>query len=451
MKQLKDKEKGLYFELHGDLVTEREYIKEWSGEIIENSAISDCDEFYDKHGFDYDLDDDEIYEDFLNHFYYEIEKNRKDRFTIDLDPTDIQKSIITTRFSNEEIKFKDLNFGNTEQVLKALDIKYFIKEPSLSDLMDELEDDEYDYAENNVQDYLIYIDMNELVVKSSESNTPFTLKEFISYNSDRLKHAPDGIDKDLVQTTRGLYTAEKISENLLLKFGAKDLINTSNVKTINIDKSTDQYSLFEMKYADSNKIMDEDTFYIIEDIVYTGLTKSKKRDYSYFKYNLQDDQMTLEGTNFIDYVLEQHSNSPQRKLNDINKLQNDLALQKICEIEEENLKSIYGIKLDSCGQTACKKCLTIAEFVVPKHNSKFIVTLDKNSDLSIDNTSAFEDAVDSADLDFEPSDEDLKSSIGSLVKAKSKFNHKPLSDRKIKSQELTIDAPTQKKPRSLRM
>lgn len=594
MKQLKDKEEGLYFEIYGDLVTEREYIKEWSSEIIENSAIADIDDFYEKYGYDHDLDDNEVYEGFLHYFDYQVEKNREQFFTVALDPTDLQKSIITTRFSKEKIKFEDLNFGNTEQVLKALDIKRFIKEPSLSDLMDELEDDEYDYAENNVQDYLIYIDKNELVVKSSESNTPFTLKEFIEYNSDRLKHSPDGIDKDLVQATRDLYTAEKISENLLLNFGAKDLINTSNVKTINIDKSTDQYALFEMKYADSNKIMNEDTFYIMEDIVYTGLTKSKKRDYLYFKYTLQDDEMTLDGTNFTDYVLEQHSNSPKRKYNDINKLQNDLAielnethpqyrvlkmhnneenrtlseqvetlsnnalrlgdcdyeegylvnhqnmlafvipeknleqkalfedaqskfnfssdkitfqfkdsegdidylvrekhqkgivelkgqyyqvfekkpdahgdattavflkveedfaLQKICEIEEEKLESVYGVKLDDMKFESGQ---VVADFKVPKFDYMFVITHNKQKDeMLFDDISVFEDAVDSANPDSNPSDQDLYSSLTNLVEAKSKLNHKSLSndemDRKIKAEELTIDAPRKKNTSSLRM
>ncbi|WP_075498434.1 hypothetical protein [Moritella viscosa] len=556
MKQLKDKEKGLYFELYGNLVTEREYIKEWCSEITGNTTTDD--DFCEKYGFDYDLDDDEIYENFLHHFDYEVEKNRKEGFTFDLDPTDLLHSRVS--LPNEEglWDFEDCDLETTEKILEGLEVKYFSGNT-------DLDFEELDIYE--CEKYISYIDNDNLIFKSEANNTNYSLTEFIEFQVERF----DGeVSEKQIHEALGLVSKLPKSQRLYL-----------DIDVIDVDNSTDTYAMFEMKYADAHWLLDEESFYIHQGSVYDV-------DFEL----VEEDELIIGDISFTDCILEQHSNSPQRKLNDKNKLQNDLAielnethpeyrvlkmhndeenrtlskqvetlsnntlrlgdcdyeegylvnhqnmlafvipeknleqkalfedaqskfnfssdkitfqfkdsegdidylvrenhqkgfvelkdqyyqvfekkpdcsgdattaiflkvdedfaLKKICEIEEEKLESVYGVKLDYFGHTTCKNSLPIAYFLVPKHNSKFIVTLDKNSELSIDNTSVFEDAVDSGDLDFEPSDEGLKSSLGSLVKAKSKFNHKPLSVRKIKSQELTVDAPTKKKTRSLRM
>lgn len=553
MKQLKDKEKGLYFELHGDLVTEREYIKEWCSDIA-----GDDYEFYDKHGWDFDLDDDEIYEDFLHYFDYEVEKNRKEGFTIYLDPNDLPHSEVTLERSNDKIDFEDCDLETTENILLGLDVKYF---------SDELDISELGIDEDGYERYISYIDNDNLIFKSELNRSNHTLSEFIDFQVERF----DGeVSEKQIYQALGLVSKLPKSQRLHL-----------DIDVIDVDNSTDTYAMFEMKYADAHWLLDEESFYIHQGSVYDV-------DFEF----VEENELIIGDISFTDCILEQHSNSPQRKLNDTNKLQNDLAtklnetlpsyrvlkmhndeknrtlseqvetlsnntlrlgdcdyeegylvnhqnmlafvipeknleqkalfedaqskfnfssdkitfqfkdsecdidylvrenhqkgfvelkgqyyqvfekkpdahgdattavflkvaedvaLKKICEIEEEKLESVYGVKLDYFGHTTCKNSLPIAYFLVPKHNSKFIVTLDKNSELSIDNTSVFEDAVDSGDLDFEPSDEGLKSSLGSLVKAKSKFNHKPLSVRKIKSEELKIDEPAKKKNRSLRM
>ncbi|OEF09542.1 hypothetical protein [Vibrio genomosp. F10] len=554
MKQLKDKEKGLYFELYGNLVTEREYIKEWCGEITGNTTTND--DFCEEHGFDYDLDDDEIYEDFLYHFDYEIEKNRKEGFTIDLDPNDLPHSKVTIERSNDKIDFEDCDLETTEKILCGLEVKYF---------SDELDLFELDIDETGYERYISYIDNDNLIFKSELNCSNHTLSDFIDFQVE-------GFDGEVSE--KQLHQALGLVAKL-----PKDQRLHLDIDVIDIDKSTDTYAMFEMKHADVHWLMDEKSFYVHQDSVYD------------LDFNLvKEDELVIGDISFTDYILEQHSNSPQQKLNDVNKFQNDLAielnetlpsyrvlkmhnneenrtlseqvetlsnntlrlgdcdyeegylvnhqnmiafvipeknleqkalfedaqskfnfssdkitfqfkdsegdidylvrenhqkgfvelkgqyyqvfekkpdchgdattavflkvdedvaLKKICEIEEEKLESVYGVKLDSCGYLAFEKNLAVSYFSVPKHNSDFTITLDRNSNLSIDNTSVFEDAVDSADLDYKPSDEDLKSSLDTLVKAK--FKRKPFMDRKIKSQELTIDAPTKKKTRSLRM
>lgn len=554
MKQLKDKEKGLYFELYGNLVTEREYIKEWCSEITGNTTTDG--DFCEEHGFDYDLDDDEIYEDFLHHFDYEIEKNRKEGFTIDLDPNDLPHSKVTFERSNDKIDFEDCDLETTENILIGLDVKYFSDELDLSEL---------GIDENGYERYISYIDNDNLIFKSELNCSNHTLSEFIDFQVERF----DGeVSEKQIYQALGLVSKLPKDQRLHL-----------DIDVIDVDNSTDTYAMFEMKYADAHWLVDEESFYIHEGSVYDV-------DFEL----VEEDELIIGDISFTDCILEQHSNSPQRKLNDKNKLQNDLsielnetlpsyrvlkmhndeknrtlseqvetlsnntlrlgdceieegylvnhqnmiafvipeknleqkalfedaqskfnfssekitfqfkdsegdidylvrenhqkgfielkdqyyqvfekkpdchgdattaiflkvdkdfALKKTCEIEEEKLESVYGVKLDSCGYLVFEKNLAVSYFSVPKHNSNFTITLDRNSNLSIDNTSVFEDAVDSADLDYEASDEDLKSSLDTLVKAQ--FNRNPFMDRKIKSQELTIDAPTKKKTRSLRM
>ncbi|WP_432451744.1 hypothetical protein ACRRS0_11925 [Agarivorans sp. QJM3NY_29] len=543
MKQLKDKEKGLYFELYGNLVTEREYIKEWCIEITENS--SSLDEFEEKYGFNYDLDDDEVYEDFLHHFDYAVEKNRKDGFTIDLDPNDLLHSKVSFERRYHKIDFEDCDLETTEKILDGLEVKYFAGNT-------DLDFEELDIYE--CEKYISYIDNDKLIFKSEANNTNYSLTEFIEFQVERF----DG-EASEKQLHQALDLVAKLPKNQRLHL---------DIDVIDIDKSTDTYSMFEMKHADVHWLMDEESFYVHQGSVYD------------LDFNLvKDDELVIGDISFTDYILEQHSNSPQRKLNDINKLQNDLAielnetlpsyrvmemhnnednrtlseqvetlsnnilrfgdceieegylvnhqnmiafvipeknleqkalfedaqskfnfssdkitfqfkdlegdidylvredhqkgfvelkgqyyqvfekkpdchgdattaiflkvdedfaLKKICEIEEEKLESVYGVKLDDMKFESGK---VVADFKVPKFDYMFVITHHKQKDeMLFDDISVFEDAVDSANPDSNPSDQDLYLSLTNLVEAKSKLNHKSLSNdeinRKINSEEL---------------
>ncbi|SGY94872.1 hypothetical protein [Moritella viscosa] len=558
MKQLKDKEKGLYFELYGHLVTEREYIKEWCSEITGDTT--DNDNFCEEHGFDYDLDDNEVYEDFLYHFDYKVKNNRKEGFTIDLDPTDLPHSKVTLQRSNDKIYFEDCDLETTEKVLEGLEVKYFSGNT-------DLDFEELDIYE--CEKYISYIDNNKLVFKSEVNNTNYSLSEFIEFQVERFEGE---VSEKQIYEALGLVS--KLPNNQRLHL---------DIDVIEIDKSTDTYSMFEMKYADAHWLINEKSFYIHESSVYDlGFNRIEK------------DELVIGDVSFTGYILEQHSNSQKIKYKNINPLQDDLvskineehrtyrvlkmhnneenrtlseqvellsnnslklgdcdyedgylvdhsnliafvipekslekkalfedaqskfnfssdkitfqfkdsegdidylvrekhqkgivelkgqyhqvfekkpdahgdattavflkveedfALQKICEIEEEKLESVYGVKLDDMKFESGQ---VVADFKVPKFDYMFVITHNKQKDeMLFDDISVFEDAVDSANPDSNPSDQDLYSSLTNLVEAKSKLNHKSLSndemDRKIKAEELTIDAPRKKNTSSLRM
>jgi len=265
------KESGLYFDSDGVFVTEREYIKEWCREIVGDSG----DNFYERHGFDYDLDDDEVYEGFLWDFDYQIQKNRKDSFTIDLDNTDLQHSRVSLPNEDGLWDFEDCDFETTCKILDGLNIEY--KSGQL--------DCDFDVNDNyDCEDFILYIDKGELVIKSEVTNYNFTLREFIDYNVERLNDSPSyEISKQDI--------TERVINGL-----DKSILNIVKMDSIDVDKSTDLYAMFEMKYADSDKAktMNEDKFYIFENIVFDSELN-----------HISEDEMTLDDVKFTDLIKDQ--------------------------------------------------------------------------------------------------------------------------------------------------
>ncbi|NGZ15602.1 hypothetical protein HGG78_17960, partial [Vibrio aestuarianus] len=531
--------------------------------ILENSAIADSDEFYEKHGSNYDLDNDEVYKDFYDQFNDQISEKIRRYLTLNLEPTDLSRSSVTLNDEIEPIEFKNWDIDTTRIVFKRMNIDFGYGTAEIFYF-----DDDYD-IDGIKSDYLSYIDNNKLVFRTDLDKELHSLPELVDLY---YKKCYREVSKKQIHKQMDLVSKLSNAQRLHL-----------DIDVINIDESTDTYSMFDMKYGDAHKLMNEKTFYVYEDLVYD------------VDFNLvKDDELVIGDISFTDYVLEQHANGSIQKYNQMIPLQDvlvcelneehrsyeilkmhnnkdnrtlseqvetlsnntltlgdcdyeegylvnhqnmiafvipeknlaqkalfedaqskfnfssdkitfqfkdsegeidylvrenhqkgfvelkgqyyqvfekkpdchgdattavflkvdeDFALKKICEIEEEKLESVYGVKLDDMKFESGK---VVADFKVPKFDYMFVITHNKKKDeMLFDDISVFEDAVDSANPNSKPSDQDLYSSLTNLVEAKSKLNHKSLSndemDRKIKSEELKVDAPTKKKTRSLRM
>ncbi|MEZ8210882.1 hypothetical protein [Vibrio bivalvicida] len=563
MIKINEFEKGTYILFGGKIVTEREKVKSLSDRILENSAIADSDEFYEKYGSNYDLDNDEVYKDFYDQFNDQISEKIRRYLTLNLESTDLSRSSVTLNDEIEPIEFKNWDIETTRIVFNRMNVDFGYGTAEIFYF-----DDDYD-VDGIKSDYLSYIDNNKLVFRTDLDKELHSLPELVDLY---YKKCYREVSKKQIHKQMDLVSKLSNAQRLHL-----------DIDVINIDESTDTYSMFDMKYGDAHKLMNEKTFYVYEDLVYD------------VDFNLvKDDELVIGDISFTDYVLEQHANGSIQKYNQIIPLQDvlvcelneehrsyeilkmhnnkdnrtlseqvetlsnntlrlgdcdyeegylvnhqnmiafvipeknlaqkalfedaqskfnfssdkitfqfkdsegeidylvrenhqkgfvelkgqyyqvfekkpdahgdattavflkvdeDFALKKICEIEEEKLESVYGVKLDDMKFESGK---VVADFKVPKFDYMFVITHNKKKDeMLFDDISVFEDAVDSANPDSKPSDQDLYSSLTNLVEAKSKLNHKSLSndemDRKIKSQELTIDAPQKKKSRSLRM
>jgi len=218
-----EKESGLYFDSDGVFVTEREYIKEWCSEIVGDSG----DDFYERHGFDYDLDDDEVYEDFLWSFHEQIDRSRKDGFTIDLNTDDLQKSQVSLERSKYKYDFEECDFETTTRILEGFDITTF--------------QDTFEFECEDVE-YIAYLDNGELVFKLEDTDTTFNTNEF----KDHLIEKAGWNDEDLT---------------------LKDIEDKLNLRVVELDKTTDLYALFEMKYADIG-LPESNKFVVAQDRVY---------------------------------------------------------------------------------------------------------------------------------------------------------------------------------------
>jgi len=367
---LKNKESGLYIDNFGTFLTELEYIKEWCGEIVGENG--DDFDFCEEHGVDYDLDDDEVYEDFLWSFQEKIDRNRKDGFTIDLNTDDLQKSQVSLPRSKYKYDFEECDFETTTKILEGLEIEYLSKDF----------DCDFDVNDScDYENYIIYVDKGELVIKLETTDSNFTLQEFIDYNTEMLNDSPD------YQITK-----EAITDRVLKDFGS-----------IKIDKTSELYQLFELKYADSNELgsylLNTDVFYIDDGWV---------RDENLNK--IIHSGMNIGGITFNKLVIDQYNK--------------ETLEQKL----DEKLKAEPAIVSDGkIYQTFSLADQSDKTFIV-------IVSLDGKTDPIIKNKSVFNEFVESkepkGDLDkFEAS---LKSDFKEYATANYAMNRAVLDDKEKK-------------------
>lgn len=206
-----NKESGLYIDRFGEFVTEREYIKEWSEEIIKHS---DPDYLYEKYGFDYDLDDDEVYDEYLWHFDEDVNRNSKDGLTIQLNNNDLQTSKVTLPRSDVEINFEDLDFKRTGEILDSLGIDYHSE-----DL--ELEIDDMNIFDGEY--YLSYIANGKTVLKTNVTDTNFTIEEFVDYQVESFEN---DVSREDIYKVLDLPVPQQLSSDCGLKIGKMELTNT---------------------------------------------------------------------------------------------------------------------------------------------------------------------------------------------------------------------------------
>jgi len=178
MNNLSKKKSGLHLELYGNFVTEREYVKEWSNEIIQSGSIASIDQFESDYGSNYNLDDDNTYNDFNHLFSVEVHKCRINVLTIILDTADLQKSKVSLPKQENTIDFEDCDLETTSNILSGLEVQY-----NLSEL--ELNFEELDIFE--CDRYISYIDNENLVIKTEITDTNFTVKEFVDYQFERFE------------------------------------------------------------------------------------------------------------------------------------------------------------------------------------------------------------------------------------------------------------------------
>lgn len=290
--QTTNKESGLYIELYGNFVTEREYIKEWASVIIEDSAIASIEEFDNKYGSDYDLDDNETYSDFIHLFDEEVNNSRKDGLTIKLNNTDLRHSKVTLPRSNKEIDFEDLDLESTAKILDGLDIEHHLAELEL-----DIEDVNIFDGEN----YISYIDNDALVIKTDVTDTNFTLEEFVQYQAERF-------DSEV--------SDKKILEALDLPKEQRVFLVTRNTQ------NNEKIDLEDCDYKTTiNRLIDLDNQFICEDYPlgndFVSYIAYKENGEFVFKAEEQDGSYSL--NEFKEYLAERAGwNDQELNVNDIN-------------------------------------------------------------------------------------------------------------------------------------
>ncbi|SGY94856.1 hypothetical protein [Moritella viscosa] len=412
MKELNNKQSGLHFESKGTFITEREYLKDWSDLIIDESSIDSISNFHDLYGAEYNLDDDETYSTFTNSFYERINKNRKDGFTIDLNPSDLKKSKITLPNSNDKIDFEDCDFDTTDTILSGLDIEY-------SSTEFELDVGELDIYEN---DRLIsYLDNDKTIIKTELTDTNFTVAEFIDYQVER-------------------FEGEVSKSQIVDALASRESLETQLQELKKLDEDSLDYELVDVerlrfrKFDDANnrkKLVTEQSIFAHVDIhsdkcgtlnfqLCTVNDKDSDADYYLVNLNPSDEDKITE-----------LSNDEYEKLRDIAgeflTYKADLILDS--EKLENRVESVYGVKLDNLKKEGD---FTIATFSIPKHNTTFNFKVNIGSTFTIDNPSAFEDAVDTADNSSKPNDRDLMISLLNFVKTKAELDNKKLIENEKK-------------------
>ncbi|MGF1807097.1 hypothetical protein L4C31_17790, partial [Aliivibrio sifiae] len=357
---------------------------------------------------------------------------------LDIDIIDIDKS--TDTYAMFEMKHADVHWLMDEE-------SFYVHQGSVYDLdFNLVKDDELVIGDISFTDYIL----------EQHSNSPKRkLNDINKFQNDLAIELNETLPSYRVMEMHNNEDNRTLSEqvetlsNNTLRLGDCDyeegyLVNHQNMIALVIpEKNLEQKALFEDAQSKFNFSSDKITFqfkdsegdidYLVRENHQKGFVELKDQYYQVFekKPDCHGDATTAI---FL-------------------KVDEDFALKKICEIEEEKLESVYGVKLDDMKFESGK---VVADFKVPKFDYMFVITHNKKKDeMLFDDISVFEDAVDSANPDSKPSDQDLYSSLTNLVEARSKLNHKSLSndemDRKIKSQELAIDAPQKKKSRSLRM